>query len=400
MKTIGILGGGQLGTMLGTAVADLGARVAFYDPDPESPAASRFKDVTVAPWADQASLVAFAERCDAVTYEMEHVEITDALRRLAAVTSLRPSLSVLETTQDRVREKQHLRATGLPHANFEVALSGSEARAIAKRFPRPFIVKTTRGGYDGKGQQFVRSAEDLTTLDALADDGTYVFEEALSLVLEASCIVGRSAAGEVAFPIFENAHAAHILDVTVVPARVPVAIAETLESIARETARSLDVHGLLTVEFFLADPANVRSPGVVQEGLAIFVNELAPRPHNSGHVTRKACDHSQFDVLARLLLDMPVTAPRLRSGDAFCMGNLLGDVWLAQHASRGDASEDLSLDCLAAYPDVAEIVLYGKWPPRPKRKMGHCICRGATADDAIARAQAFRAALKSPKAPT
>ncbi len=395
MKTVGILGGGQLGTMLGTALADLGARVAFYDPDADAPARHRFADVTVAPWTDEAAMLAFAKRCDVVTYEMEHVEVTDALRELARVSSLRPSLDVLETTQDRVREKQHLLAAGLPHATFEVARSGTEARAMAARWPRPFIVKTTRGGYDGKGQLYVRSESDLDRVASLAEDGTYVFEEALSLVMEASCIVGRSRTAEVCFPVFENAHAEHILDVTVLPARVPGAVGRRLEALALETARSLDVHGLLTVEFFLGRASDARglagsgSKPVIEGDVAIYVNELAPRPHNSGHVTRKACTMSQFELLARILLDVPfaATPPALLGGDSYCMGNLLGDVWLLQQ------SADLDLRCLERYPDVLEVVLYGKTEARARRKMGHFTCRAPTADAALARARAFRAEL-------
>jgi len=395
MKTVGILGGGQLGTMLGTAIADLGARVAFFEPDPEAPAVSRFADVTVASWDDASALRAFAARCDVVSYEMEHVTVTDALRELAAKTSLRPSLPVLETTQDRVREKRHLRAAGLPHASFEVAEGGEELRAKLRAFPRPCIVKTTRGGYDGKGQLFVRTDEDLARALALPDDGTYVIEEALALTMEASCIVARGPGTEVCFPIFENSHRDHILDVTVLPARVAPPVAAAMERLALATARSLDVHGLLTVEFFLADPKGLRSPAVVEASTAILVNELAPRPHNSGHVTRKACTASQFEVLARLLLDLPVTAPTLLSKDAYCMGNLLGDVWLAQAAALGrPATSDLDLGCLADFPDVLEVVLYGKAEARSKRKMGHFTCRAGRPDEALARARAFRDALE------
>lgn len=395
MKTVGILGGGQLGTMLGTAIADLGARVAFYDPDPEAPALSRFADVTIAKWDDEAALRAFAARCDVVSYEMEHVTVTDALRDLARTTSLRPSLSVLETTQDRVREKQHLRAAGLPHVMFEVAEGGAELRAKLAAFPRPCIVKTTRGGYDGKGQLFIGRDEDLARAMALPEDGTYVLEEALTLQMEASCIVARGPGTETCFPIFENAHRDHVLDVTVVPARVAPSVAAAMERLALATARSLDVHGLLTVEFFLAEPTTeLRSPAVVEDGVAILVNELAPRPHNSGHVTRKACTASQFEVLARLLLDLPVNAPALLSSDAYCMGNLLGDVWLAQAAARGHApTSALDLACLAAFPDVLEVVLYGKNEARAKRKMGHFTCRASRPEDALARARRFREAL-------
>jgi 5-(carboxyamino)imidazole ribonucleotide synthase len=388
MKTVGILGGGQLGTMLGTAIADLGARVAFFEPDAEAPACHRFPDVTIAPWDDAAAIRAFADRCDVVTYEMEHVTVTPALRDLAARTTLRPGLGVLETTQDRAREKEHLRACGLPHAAFSVASDRTSARALAAKFPRPFIIKTTRGGYDGKGQLLVREGDPID--DAFADDGTYVFEEALDLVLEASCIVARSPNDEVCFPVFENVHSEHILDVTLLPARLPPPVLRRLEAIALETARSLDVHGLLTVEFFLTRAGSSRSQAAVEGDLGIFVNELAPRPHNSGHVTRKACTVSQFEALARILLDLPIGRPALVANDAFCMGNLLGDVWIAQGRER-----DLDLAPLARFPDVVEVVLYGKSEARERRKMGHYTCRAASADEALRRTREFREALRS-----
>lgn len=399
MKTVGILGGGQLGTMLGTAVADMGARVAFYDPDPEAPACHRFADVTVAAWDDVEAMDRFAARCDVVTYEMEHLAIGEPLRALARKTSLRPSLHVLEITQDRRREKEHLAAHGLPHARFEIAQSADAAQTIAARFPRPFIVKTTRGGYDGKGQILVRTEADLPLLARLSENGneaaTFVFEEALDLVMEASCIVGRSPRGEVCFPVFENAHAAHILDVTLLPARLPREVTSQLEALARATARSLDVFGLLTVEFFLVR-AGSTSSALRCGDLGIVVNELAPRPHNSGHVTRKACTASQFDLLARILLDVPLSVPKLVSDHAFCMGNLLGDVWLDQHRATEPGAYDLALDVLAEFPDVLEVVLYGKAEARQRRKMGHYVCCASAPDDALALAGRFRDALRKP----
>lgn len=390
MTTVGILGGGQLGSMLGTALLDLGAEVRFYEPDSDAPAARRFRDVTQAPWTDEKALAQFAARCDVVTYEMEHVEISEGLRALADTTRLCPSLRVLATAQDRALEKAHLAANALPHASFEVARGKAEGARVAAQFPLPFIVKTARGGYDGKGQSFVKDADGARAL-TFDDDTVYVFEEALDLVLEVSCIVGRDAAGAaVVFPTFENVHAEHILDVTLVPARLPSALRAALEDTARRMADSLDVVGLLTVEFFVTKAGSSRSRGVPVGELEFFVNEIAPRPHNSGHVTRKACSLSQFELLARILLGVPLTKPELLGPATYVMGNLLGDVWLDQSA----ALEDLDLSAVANFPDVDEVVLYGKREARRRRKMGHFICHAPAPEIAVARARAFREALR------
>jgi len=244
-----------------------------------------------------------------------------------------------------------------------------------------------RGGYDGKGQTFVGSAADLAAAaPGLAENGTYLLEEAIDLALEVSAIVGRSARGEeVVFPMFENVHSEHILDLTVVPARISSALAAALQGIALDAARALDVQGLLTTEFFLSrkEPGPA-SRSVRVDGYHVYVNEFAPRPHNSGHVTRNACTASQYDVLARILLDVPVTSPALVGPGAFCMGNLLGDIWLAQ------GRRDLDLSSLRDFPEVIDVVLYGKRDAQPKRKMGHFVTQAAEADRAISVAKAFR----------
>jgi 5-(carboxyamino)imidazole ribonucleotide synthase len=215
-----------------------------------------------------------------------------------------------------------------------------------------------------------------------------VLEEVVDLALEASCIVARDGfGGEVVFPIFENAHAGHILDLTVVPARVPVEAARLVQEVALRTARALDVRGLLTTEFFLARKAAPRSTAAEAGGLFVYVNELAPRPHNSGHVTRNACTYSQFDALARVLAGAPLVAPAMNGPGAWCMGNLLGDVWIAQGRER------LDLSCWAEHPAIVDVVLYGKREARPRRKMGHFVAHAETPDQAIAAARAFRDAL-------
>lgn len=395
MRTVGILGGGQLGAMLAESLQSLGADVHVYDPDPAAPALRRAARAVSAPWTDVERLDAFFAPCDAVTYEFENVE-TAGLRGLSALhlgDRLRPSLSVLETTQDRAREKAFLSAHGFPHVDFRAGGEPGDVPAAARDLGFPCILKTARGGYDGKGQWRLGAPGDLARVLEEADAARalargWVLEEPVEIVLEASCIVARDGAGEeIAFPVFENAHADHVLDTTLVPARIPPAVAALLRETARDAADRLGLVGLLTTEFFVGRSA--RGSGREADGLRVFVNEFAPRPHNSGHVTRKACSFSQFDALARVLVGAPLAEPRLVAEDAaFAMVNLLGDVWLAQR--RGD----LDLSAWRAFPDVLEVVPYGKTGAAPRRKMGHATVRGATPEAALARARAFRDALR------
>ncbi|HZS39294.1 MAG TPA: ATP-grasp domain-containing protein [Polyangia bacterium] len=378
MKRVGILGGGQLGLLLAHAVRNLGGRPRFYDPDPEAPAARQFADTVTAAWTDEAALARFAGDCDVLTYEFENI-VTSGLRALASLPPVLPSLDALETAQHRLREKQFLERTGLPRVEFRAARTIEELREALSAFGYPAIVKTAGGGYDGKGQRFVRDERELQAIAPSASG--WVIEEPIALACEVSCIVARAPGGEErVFPVLENLHEHHILDRTLVPARISPALAAQAREAALEAARALDVRGLLTVEFFVGRSA--RAPE-----RELFVNELAPRPHNSGHVTLRACTFSQFDALARILLDVPVGEPRLAGPGAYCMGNLLGDVWLAQ------GREQLELAAWADHPRVLDVTLYGKRGARERRKMGHFIVRADSADEALDEALAFRRAL-------
>jgi 5-(carboxyamino)imidazole ribonucleotide synthase len=385
-KVVGILGGGQLGAMLARAIFDLGGDVAIYEPEALAPACRQARNVVNASWDDAAALETFFDACDVVTYETEHIE-TAALKKLAANDKLRPSLAVLETTQHRHHEKQFLADQNLPHAAFVPVANPSELANAAKTVGFPCIAKTARGGYDGKGQFLLRSENDVAAaVAALPSDMPCVVEEALDLLLEASCIVARAPhQTEVVFPIFENMHDAHILDMTLVPARISAEVTSELLDIALQAARALDVTGLLTTEFFLAKPT-ARSKRVV-DGVAIYVNEFAPRPHNSGHVTRALCSSSQFDLLARMLLGAPLTSPRVDTSTTYCMANLLGESW------GNEKTTPLDLSAWSEFPDVVEVALYGKRDAQFRRKMGHFVVCGADAEATLARGRTFRARI-------
>ncbi|MCC6644915.1 MAG: 5-(carboxyamino)imidazole ribonucleotide synthase [Polyangiaceae bacterium] len=386
---VGILGGGQLGMMLAGSLYKLGADVALYDPDPHAPARRRYAHVTTAAWTDRAALARFFSEVDVVTYEFENVDAT-VITELAGSIPFRPGLSVLTTTQDRLAEKRLCRAHGLPHARFEAASCADELREVGRAFGLPFIVKTARGGYDGKGQARVvdEASLDRAAAQLFADGAarrSLILEEIVPFTMEASCIVARDAAGRAeVFPVFENHHERHVLDWTLVPARLPPAVADAAREIALDAARAMDVVGLLTTELFVAQAgAGGRTVGEH----AIFVNEFAPRPHNSGHVTRTATTLSQFDALARILCELPLSSPRLLNDGAFVMGNLLGDLWLERGAPH------LAFEEWARHPEVLDVVLYGKHEARPGRKMGHFVAHAPDPSQAIDAVAAFRRAL-------
>jgi 5-(carboxyamino)imidazole ribonucleotide synthase len=269
----------------------------------------------------------------------------------------------------------------------------------------PCIAKTTFGGYDGKGQFLLKTTVDVEKLATKlkTEPAELILEEKVVLDAEVSCIVGRAADGvEVVFPVFENQHRDHILDVTLLPARVPFAVQEKLKEIAVRASSELEVHGLLTIEFFLTRTPPKSKASVVVEGWHILINEFAPRPHNSGHITMKACDLSQFDILARVLLGVPLRQPTMVGAEAYCMGNLLGDLWLEQantakssksSKSLTSSTNNLDLSALATFPDVIDVVLYGKSEARAKRKMGHFIISGQEASVLPGRADQFRTQL-------
>ncbi len=374
--TVGILGGGQLGLMVAESLRKLDTPVRVLEPDPEAPCAQRLSGVVQRPLDDPRALAAFFEGCNRVTYDSENIA-SSPLEPFAA--KLAPSLGVLQVSQHRANEKAFLQSRGFGPVQFEVVSAEQSLVDAVRAFGLPCIVKSALGGYDGKGQFLVRTEAELPGLPTTR--AAWVLEEVLRLDAEVSCIVARDGQGRAfTFPVFENVHTHHILDVTVLPARVDPAVQEQAKTTALAIAEALEVVGLLTVEFFI---------GAGRDGVRrLFVNELAPRVHNSGHVTRQACTVSQFDALARVLSGVPLTQPEVLPG-AWCMGNLLGEVWQAQ----GRVGGPLDLSAWADFPQVIDVYLYGKREARPKRKMGHFVAHAEHADEAVAVARRFKAAL-------
>ncbi len=370
---VGILGGGQLGLMLAESLDRLGRDTVILEPDPDAPCNTRRGNVMLHRFDDPVGLAAFFARVEVATFDSENIP-SAPLAPWAA--QLAPSLHVLQTSQDRAKEKTFLQTHGFRPVAFRVVPSGDDVRAQARAFGLPCIAKSNLGGYDGKGQFRLEREADLEALPREAAGG-WVLEEILSLKAEVSCVVARDGAQAFTFPVFENLHTHHILDLTVVPARVEAGLQFEARRVALGIAEALGVRGLLTVEFFI---------GAGRDGVErLYVNELAPRVHNSGHVTRQACTVSQFDALARILAGVPLNEPRLHDG-GWCMGQLLGDVWLAQGRDGGA----LDLSAWRDFPDVVDVYVYGKRHARPNRKMGHFVVRAENTTLASARALEFR----------
>lgn len=343
-STIGIIGGGQLGRMSAMAAARLGYRVHVLTPETDSPAAQVSAHVTVAEYENTDALRRFAEAVDVVTFEFENVS-AEGLDLLASIRPVHPSPAVLRISQDRVAEKAFLRDSGVPTAPWLAVGSLEHLEAAASALCLPAVLKTTRGGYDGKGQAVLRDASDLATAWRTLGAHPLILEGFIDFALEISVIVARGADGSGSvFDAVENRHREGILDLTFAPARIAAATAAEAARVAWRVAEALELTGLLAVEMF------------VDRRGRVMVNEIAPRPHNSGHWTIEACPASQFELHIRAVAGLPLP-PGQRHLDAV-MKNLVGPTEIALWPE------------IVATPGLIPH-LYGKTEARPGRKMGH-----------------------------
>jgi 5-(carboxyamino)imidazole ribonucleotide synthase len=319
-------------------------------------------------YLDEGAVREFARGVDVLTFEFENIP-RQTVEWAAQQCEVRPRGEILYTTQNRIREKTFLSAHGIPLPAWASVSTAEDLSAALSRIGYPSILKTASFGYDGKGQKQLKSAEDVRNLDLSA--GPFVLEAKVPFVMEISVVVARGADGRTeCYPVCENIHRNHILDTTIVPARVAPDVAERATAVARLVAERLDLVGVMAVEMFL-----------LADG-TLLVNELAPRPHNSGHFSIDACVTSQFEQQLRAVCGLPLGAPDLLRPCA--MANLLGDIWAGGEPDWAAA---------AACADV-KIHLYGKTEPRPGRKMGHLTAFGATPDEALERVVAAREALR------
>lgn len=382
-STIGVLGSGQLGRMFAIAARKMGYRVHTLSPDNDTPTGQIADLEIVADYDDLDRVREFAQGVDVVTFEFENVSST-ATETCARFAPVRPAGAVLHTTQHRLREKTFLQSRGFPVTPFSPIASIEDLRAALARQGTLAILKSAGFGYDGKGQfkithpdqaeQAFRAVQSGLAASAASDPSApiAVLESFVHFEREVSVVAARSAAGDFAhWGVIENDHVNHILDLSIAPAAVSPGVSKDAIDIARGILEALDVVGILCVEFFLAKDGK------------LLVNELAPRPHNSGHLTFDASLTSQFEQQLRAVCNLPLGETRLHAPAA--MAQLLGDLWLAtDNAPNWPAS--------LANRNV-KLHLYGKAEPRPGRKMGHLTALAATAADAKQQVLAARAAL-------
>ena len=367
--TIGVMGGGQLGRMFAIAARRMGYVVQVFTPEDESPA-GQFADLTrIADFTSKTAVQRFIAEVDVVTFEFENIPI-ETIEWCAKKIEVRPAGSILHIAQNRLREKKFLASAGIPIAPFKGVRNAYELANAIEQIGRPAVLKTAAYGYDGKGQQTIQSRDDFDEIwNACAAD-EMVLEASVDFDREVSVIVARGTDGAMTtFPTCENIHRNHILDVTLVPARINQGLHERAAQLACAVAEKLDLVGLLAVEMFLKKDGE------------LLVNELAPRPHNSGHWTIEGCATSQFEQQVRAICGLPLGSTEILKPAA--MVNLLGDIW---QNGEPDWTKVLQVDGVHLH-------LYGKSEARPRRKMGHLTALGETAEEAMERVTKARAAL-------
>jgi 5-(carboxyamino)imidazole ribonucleotide synthase len=367
--TIGVLGSGQLGRMFAITARRMGYRVHTFSPEDDTPT-GQVADVEVAAsYEDLDALRAFARSVDVVTFEFENVpiEAVDAVEEFAIV---RPAAVALHTAQQRAREKTFLADRGFPTVPFARAATLDELWSAVAHVGTPAVIKTAAFGYDGKGQHRATTPADVEHIWTAMGHQEAVVEQFVNLESEISVIGARAVDGEVAeYVPFENRHRDHILDLTIAPAAVSTAIARRAADITRAILEELQYVGVMGVEYFVTTDGE------------LLVNELAPRPHNSGHLTFDASVTSQFEQQVRAICGLPLGSTELLRPAA--MANLLGDLWMGGEPNWAAACR---------FRDV-KLHLYGKRGPRPGRKMGHLTALGNSAADAQERVIAARDAL-------
>lgn len=358
-STLGMLGGGQLGRMFTIAARTMGYEVVVLDPDKGSPAGKLASRHLCADYSDQTALDEIATSCDAITTEFENVPAS-TLEALAKSCPVRPGAQAVTITQDRIHEKNFLRDNGFPTAPFAVIHSLDDLKSAIDEIGTPAILKVSRFGYDGKGQFSIKAQSDADKGWENLKGEACVLEQRMPLDIEVSVVMARGLEGEVTtYPVAENIHEEGILDVSVVPARIDKELETKVTDMAKQIATVLDYVGVMAVEFFISNGE-------------LLVNEIAPRPHNSGHYTLDACVTDQFEQQVRAVCGLPLGDTRLLS--PVVMINMLGDIWHGGNAPKWQKLLD--------HPNV-KLHLYGKHVARPGRKMGHFNVLASNIDDAL-----------------
>jgi 5-(carboxyamino)imidazole ribonucleotide synthase len=368
--TIGVLGSGQLGRMFAIAARQMGYRVHTFSPDTDTPAGQVADKEWTAPYTDVEALTAFAREIDVATFEFENIP-SASVNVIAGHVAVRPNAAVLHITQNRLREKTFLSENRFPVAPFAAVRSLDALRAALAKVGFPAVIKTAGFGYDGKGQKKISSLDEAEAAWTTLQGADMIVEAFVNFKCEASVVAARGIDGAFAhFGVMENVHKNHILDVTVSPAGLSPAVQRKAITLTQKVLHALDAVGLLCVELF-----------ITKKGEPI-VNEVAPRPHNSGHLTIDAFETSQFEQQVRAVCGLPLGSTRQFKPAA--MVNLLGDVWERGEPKWENALKDSNV----------KLHLYGKSEPRPGRKMGHLTVLGNTVPAARKAALAARERLK------
>jgi 5-(carboxyamino)imidazole ribonucleotide synthase len=372
IQTIGVIGGGQLGRMFALDAKRMGYDVVTLDPQDRSPTGQVADEQIVAAYDDRAAIEELGRRSDVITYEFENIDI-GSVRHLESLSHrVTPSSSVLRVTQDRLLEKQLARDAGLATTAFESVANDDDLERAAKRVGFPAFLKTVRGGYDGKGQWYVESLAAAQSALRSAAGRELIFERAVELACELSVIATRNARDEIVeYPVAENVHDGGILAMTIAPARIEARTAQEAREIAAIVGRRLRIVGTYCVEFFLST------------GRELLVNEIAPRPHNSGHYTIDVTPCSQYEQHVRAICDLPLSPPRLL--DNAVMMNVLG---------TGTGDHLAGIPELLSDPSIV-LHVYGKRHAVARRNMAHftMLANGPVDEAAIARAKAAHAKL-------
>jgi 5-(carboxyamino)imidazole ribonucleotide synthase len=369
---LGVMGSGQLGRMFAIEARKMGYRVHTFSPDSDSPTGQIADREVTASYDDEAAVRDFAKGISVLTFEFENVP-SRTVEWAAEHCLVRPAGRVLHICQHRLREKEFLAGAGLPVAPFRKVTSAEELVGAAAEIGLPGVLKTAAFGYDGKGQRKLQPGDDLVEAWKPFDGAPAVLEGFVKFEREISVLVCRGVDGAMAtWPVCENEHANHILDITYCPARIPESVAANARALAERVAVSLDLVGVLAVELFLLPDGG------------IVINELAPRPHNSGHFSFDASVTSQFAQQVRTVCGLPLGSTDSLAPAA--MSNLLGDVWLASRTGIPNWAAALAI------PGV-HLHLYGKSEAKAGRKMGHITATGSDVNDAAQKAKLARSAL-------
>ena len=343
-STIGIIGGGQLGQMMALDAKQTGMKVIILDPTPNCPAGQVADEQIVAPYADTKAIEKLADKADVLTYEFENVDL-NALEDVQDRVYLPQGTNLLYTTKNRLREKNFLRQAGVKTAPFMVVHTSAELKDAVKKIGYPAVLKTSEGGYDGHGQEVLRNKDDLDKCASILATGDCILEGWVPFNRECSVMVGRNEDGEItAFPVSENIHHDEILHLSIVPARISSELQQKAQKIAVQIAQAINLRGILGVEMFVTDDGE------------IYINELAPRPHNSGHYSIEACNFSQFAIHNRAICNWPL--PQVELLKPVVMVNVLG-----QHVNG--VRQQIQKKANWHFHD------YGKAEVRHNRKMGH-----------------------------